>query len=159
MRCRKKARITYLYEFVSGLEVTMGVRKFCHKWNICNFDCEFEDASHRLAWKRRFCHKYYIVWLSYHSKTYKQNMVFENLRKSLIGHCERSELSLHFEWAKFHWKSQKWPILVSFLKHEACSQTVLPDRSVLIGQKLGKNAKVRNSNETFSGKLRFTHLF
>ena len=102
MWCRKKARLTYLYEFVSGLEVTMGVRKFCHKWNICNFDCEFVDASHRLAWKRRFCHKYYIFWLFYHSKTYKQNMVFENLRKSLIQHCERSELGLHFEWTKAH---------------------------------------------------------
>ena len=27
--------------------------------------------------------------------------VFENHRKSLIQHCERSELRLHFEWPKF----------------------------------------------------------
>ena len=26
--------------------------------------------------------------------------VFENHRKSLIQHCERSELHLHFEWTK-----------------------------------------------------------
>ena len=26
--------------------------------------------------------------------------VFENQRKSLIQHCERSELRLHFEWTK-----------------------------------------------------------
>ena len=26
--------------------------------------------------------------------------VFENHRKSLIQHCERSELRLHFEWTK-----------------------------------------------------------
>ena len=26
--------------------------------------------------------------------------VFENHRKSLIQHCERSELGLHFEWTK-----------------------------------------------------------
>ena len=26
--------------------------------------------------------------------------VFENYRKSLIQHCERSELRLHFEWTK-----------------------------------------------------------
>ena len=32
-------------------------------------------------------------------------------------------------------------ILASFWKPEACSQTVLPDRSVWIGQKLVKNAK------------------
>ena len=27
-------------------------------------------------------------------------MVFENQRKCLIEHCERSELRLHFEWTK-----------------------------------------------------------
>ena len=29
-----------------------------------------------------------------------KNTVFENHRKSLIQHCERSELRLHFEWTK-----------------------------------------------------------
>ena len=29
-----------------------------------------------------------------------------------------------------------------FLKTAACGQTVLPDRSILIGQKLMKNAKI-----------------
>ena len=46
--------------------------------------------------------------------------VFENHRKSLIQHCEQSELRLHFEWTK-----------------------VLPDRAVLIGQKLPKSAKIK----------------
>ena len=32
--------------------------------------------------------------------------------------------------------------LASFLKSEACGQTVLPDRSILIGQKLVENAKI-----------------
>ena len=36
------------------------------------------------------------------------------------------------------------PILVSFWKPEACGQTVLPDRSVLMGQKLVENAKLRH---------------
>ena len=40
--------------------------------------------------------------------------VFENHRKSLIQHCERSELRLHFEWTKVNGKCQKWSILVSF---------------------------------------------
>ena len=40
--------------------------------------------------------------------------VFENHRKSLIQHCERSELSLHFEWTKINEKCQKWSILASF---------------------------------------------
>ena len=30
-----------------------------------------------------------------------------------------------------------------FLKPEACGQTVLPDRSILIGQKLMENAKIQ----------------
>ena len=32
--------------------------------------------------------------------------------------------------------------LAIFLKNEACGQTELPDRSVLIGQKLEENAKM-----------------
>ena len=41
--------------------------------------------------------------------------------------------------------------LASFWKPEACGQTVLPDRSILIGQKLVKNAKIqkfKSSNAT-----------
>ena len=37
-----------------------------------------------------------------------------------------------------------------FRKPGACGQTVLPDRSVLIGQNLVENAKIKkNSNATF----------
>ena len=39
-------------------------------------------------------------------------------------------------------KMSKRSILASFWKPEACGQTVLPDRSVLIGQKLMENAKI-----------------
>ena len=49
-------------------------------------------------------------------------MVFENHRKSLIQHCERVD--------------KKWSILASFREPEAYSQNVLPDRSILKGQKL-----------------------
>ena len=35
------------------------------------------------------------------------NTVFENHRKSLIQHCERSELRSHFEWTKVNSKYQK----------------------------------------------------
>ena len=37
----------------------------------------------------------------------------------------------------------KWSILAIFRKPEACGQTVLPDMSLLIGQKLMKNAKIQ----------------
>ena len=33
-----------------------------------------------------------------------------------------------FEWPKVYWKCQKWSILATFWKPEACGQTVLPDR-------------------------------
>ena len=46
-----------------------------------------------------------------------KNTVLENNRKSLIQHCERSELRLHFELTKLNWKSQKWSILASFWKN------------------------------------------
>ena len=38
---------------------------------------------------------------------------------------------------------QKWSILASFWKSKACGQTVLPDKSVSIGQKLVENAKIQ----------------
>ena len=69
--------------------------------------------------------------------------VFENQGKSLIQHCERSELRLDFERTKIKKKCEKWSILVSFCKPEACGQTVLPDMSVLIGQKMVGNAKIQ----------------
>ena len=80
-------------------------------------------------------------WLNIRSKNSNfgfklEFTVFENYRKSLIQHCERSELRLHFEWTIVIQKCQKWFILVSFWKLKAFGQTELPDRSVLIGQKL-----------------------
>ena len=68
--------------------------------------------------------------------------MFENHRKSLIQHCERSELRLHFELTKVNQKCQIWSILVSFGKPEACGQTALPDRSLLKGQILTETAKI-----------------
>ena len=40
-------------------------------------------------------------------------------------------------------------MLASFRKPEVCGQTVLPDRSILIGQKFVENAKIKDSNATF----------
>ena len=44
---------------------------------------------------------------------------------------------------KFIKNAKKCSILASFWKPEACGQTVLPDRSVLIGQKLVENGKIQ----------------
>ena len=40
-------------------------------------------------------------------------------------------------------KNAKTLNLVSFVKLEACGQKVLPDRSLLLGQKLVENAKIK----------------
>ena len=77
-----------------------------------------------------------IVWIT---------VVWKNPKKS---HCERSELCLHFEWTKVNQKCQKWSILTSFWKPEVYGQTVLPDRSLIIEQKLVekcKNWKLKNA--------------
>ena len=72
--------------------------------------------------------------------------------KSLIQQCERSELCFYFEWTVVDYK---WSVLASFWKSVACGQTVLPDRSIVKGQKLMENAKIKKNmkwprNITFS---------
>ena len=42
--------------------------------------------------------------------------------------------------------TKKWSNLASCGKPEACGQTKLPDRSILIGPKLAKNAKIEKFN-------------
>ena len=47
---------------------------------------------------------------------------------------------------KFIKKCQKWSILASFWKPEACGQAVIPDRLVLIGQKWWKMPKFKRED-------------
>ena len=44
----------------------------------------------------------YVERLVVKSSAFFLYTVFENHRKSIIKHCERSELHLHFEWTKVH---------------------------------------------------------
>ena len=62
--------------------------------------------------------------------------------KSLIQHCEQSYVYILSgqKLIKNAKNGQFWRV---FEKPEACGQTVLPDRSVLIGQKLVENAKIQ----------------
>ena len=46
---------------------------------------------------------------------------------------------------KFIKNAKNGPILASFLKTEACGQTVLPDRSILKGQTLMENANIKKT--------------
>ena len=68
--------------------------------------------------------------------------VFENHRKSLIKHCEQSYIHIMSK-QKFIKNAKNAPIWRVFEKPEVCGQTVLPDRSLSIGQPLVKNAKIQ----------------
>ena len=78
-----------------------------------------------------------------------KNTVFENHRKSLIQHCEQSKLRLHFEWTKSSLKMPKMLNSASFWKPEAWVQTVILDRSILVGKNWWKIPKFKNANGTF----------
>ena len=81
--------------------------------------------------------------------------MFENHRKSLIFNIA-SEASYVYilSGQKLINKAKKWSILASFWKPEACGQTVLPDISVLKGQKLVEKAKIQMRHyEWFSNKM------
>ena len=68
--------------------------------NTFSTDMFFEKLK-KNAPKLSFCHL-------------RKFTLFENHRKSLIQHCERSELRFHFEWTKVNQKCQKLSILASF---------------------------------------------
>ena len=62
--------------------------------------------------------------------------MFENHSKGLIQHCERRLSGQKFI------KKAKNSQFGELGKTEGCGQTALPDRSILIGQKLAGNAKI-----------------
>ena len=68
--------------------------------------------------------------------------VFENHRKSLIQHCELQSYVYILSGQKLSKNAKNGPFWRVFEKPEACGQIVLPDRSVLIGQKLLENTKM-----------------
>ena len=69
--------------------------------------------------------------------------------KKLVENAKIENFKWRFEWTKILQKCQKWTILATFRKSKSCSQTVLPDKSILIGQKMVKMSKLKKSNATF----------
>ena len=64
---------------------------------------------------RTFNVEYQIRIIRQTKKNWHQSIVFENQRKSLIQHCDRSELCILFS-GKTSLKMQKWSILANFRK-------------------------------------------
>ena len=75
-------------------------------------------------------------------KSTKKGTVFENHRKSLIHHYERSELHLQFDWTKVHKKCQKSGEFLKTLSLQANSVT-----SQVTFSKTKIAGKSRNSTE------------
>ena len=73
---------------------------------------------------------------------YTLHNVWKSTKKSHLK--LRAKRATFTFWVDKSWlKCQKWSILTRFWKPEACGQTVLPDRSVLIVQKLVEKAKIQ----------------
>ena len=101
----------------------MASSRFCHlitiNLNLYNYAMRLPSKEHRTSSQDSFVPDI----KAYFSKTIIKGMitVFENHRKSLIQHCERSELHLHFEWIKVNQKCQYFKNLN--LVVEQCYQT------------------------------------
>ena len=69
----------------------------------------FYGSEGRLG-QEHYCNAFQTTFneygLCYTFNNAHQGTVFENHIKSLIQHCERSELRLHYEWTKVHLKCQ-----------------------------------------------------
>ena len=81
-----------------------------------------------------------IIFLDYLGNIFT---VFENHRKKISFNIASEASYVYILSGQKLIKMPKMANLASFWKPEACGQTVLPDRSVLIGQKLVENAKMQ----------------
>ena len=111
-----------------------------------------------MRYQRQISHTLRSSWWNCqlnHSKIWSLNISTELLipfLKMLHARCLKITEKVSFNIAseanyvltrqKFSKNAKNWSILASFWKPEACGQTVLPDRSILIGQKLVENAKI-----------------
>ena len=78
---------------------------------------------YKIVWKNIDCNIFGKACTIFYIHT-----VFENHRKSIIQHCERSELRLHFEWTKVNkkWKENRpfWRVFENLkLAVKQCYQT------------------------------------
>ena len=100
----------------------------------------------------------FSLWGSDKIEIDKKTEILNWQKKTEIeNHRKKSHSTLRAKRAMFtFWvdkNSLKMPKMVDFWrvfeKFKACGQTVLPDRTILIGQKMVENVKIENSNETF----------
>ena len=91
---------------------------FLAKIGLSDQSARFKDKT----WEKKILFRIHILVLNTESKLRLTDTVFENHRKSLIQHCERSELRLHFEWTKVNYKF--WRVFENLkLAVKQCYQT------------------------------------
>ena len=69
-------------------------------WQIARFKISTKGTGGEYSFIRLLLLYSIYIFCYYWIYYYHFYTVFENHRKSLIQHCERSELRLHFEWTK-----------------------------------------------------------
>ena len=101
--------------------------------------CDYEGNPHHWefeAWdpklKKEFLNR----------RQQRRNTVFENYKKCIIQHYERSELRLHFEWTKKSVKMPKMANSSEFLKTWSLRSNSVTRQVNKIRQKLVKNTKM-----------------
>ena len=87
--CPSNSSLTQVFQNNSSWKTVLNPKMSVGTWNwkVC--------VIHMMPLTRFYTHGCLLLFLSFARVT-----VFENHRKSLIQHCERSELRLHFEWTK-----------------------------------------------------------
>ena len=72
-------------------------------------------------------------------------IVFENHKKVAFNIASKASYVYIWSGQKLIKNARNGPFLAIFWKPEACGQPVLPDKSLLIGQKLVENAKIEKT--------------
>ena len=116
---------------------TMGFKYDQHQNSLKNICCGLDDIiKSPLAKGVAFSTDGYL----------SRKALYNTTGSQCLKITEKVSFKLATFWVdKVHWKCQNCSILASIWKPKVCSQVVLPDRSILIGSKIGgkcQNVKI-----------------
>ena len=84
------------------------------------------------------------LWAFWNKEFFQPHGVWKS-PKSLILHCQRSELRLHFEWKKVHHKCQKMVNFGEFLKTWSLRSNSGTRPVTFVVQKMVEKAKIKSN--------------
>ena len=135
--CEKFKTFSSCISLLAKLELFFVVFRLAKKRFLCSYHlrrCRAICAQYKM-WENSDVACFFFV--SFLFSTLSHKLIF--FRKSLIQHCERSELRLHFL------SKQKFNKNAKNIQFSEFSKTVLPGRSVLIGKNWWKMHEFKNS--------------